>query len=568
MFIDPLTLFIAGEILVVYIIINIFLFYKSRLYNVLVQLLKELRFDKLRREQLKQQELANSRANNKDLLSKPTTVEASLKSTGKAIPDQLQDRIDELKQKYPKAQDLTNSVELQQSSQWLRLRMLELEKELLNGNIDDTRWQELAAEAISRLQDQELDLQVSTENRKESAEGGRYTGQLESDLLESQNQLTQAKILISKLENELDEMKTISTPSDSVFERPGRGLHDDQIYQLRCDNFDLNESINKLKLNLQQTDSGVDQDEFIALLEQQIGFMDQYITSADIAAGLMETELSAAQKHIEDLESMLAQGAPVAPTHDLVALKEISQHQMDQVESLALLRNTLERLQAGDDPQTVLLEQEQHLARLEQLLKESEQCVQMLEEELAQSNQDKSALSQDLLNSRLGELSSAQDGQKQGIDNLKAIVDNLREGGDSDALLVQHAEEIDKLERFLTESDMLIGQLEGELGDLQRQVNKLADEQPAGDDTRPKSDEDILEMESLLQQFISDIQSLLRMVNVLEEENNRLKAEQTPNVSSDLAVSSVEDPATEQTSSPPIEQTEPSIGAADTVESP
>jgi len=557
MFIDPLTLFITGEILVVYIIINVFLFYKSRLYSVLVQLLKELRFDKLRREQLKQEEMATLRASNKDLLTKASTVEASLKSAGKAIPDQLQDRIDELNQQFPKAHDLTNSVELEQSSQWLRLRMLELEKELLSGNIDDTRWQELASEAISRLHNKELDLQVTTENRKDNAEGKRYTGQLETDLLEAQSQFTEAKILINKLENELDEIKTISTPSDSVFERPGRGLHEDQIYQLRCDNFDLNESINKLKLNLQQTDSSVDQDEFIALLEQQIGLMSQYITSADIASGLMEQELSAAQKHIEELEATLALGTGNTQVPDLMALKEIGQHQTDQAESLALLRATMERLQAGEDPQEVLVEQEQHLGRLERLLKESEQCIKMLEDELAQSSQDKKALTQDLMNSKLGELSSAQDGQKQGIDNLKEIIGNLREGGDTEALLQQHAEEIDKLERFLTESDMIIGQLESELGDLQRQLNQLADQQPAEDSTRPNSDEDMLEMESLLQQFISDIQSLLRMINVLEEDNNRLKAEH-PKDPPTLPSSSAENPATEPLLAPQLGQTEPS----------
>ncbi|WP_320822724.1 hypothetical protein [Reinekea sp.] len=563
MFIDPLTLFIAGEILVVYIIINVFLFYKSRLYVVLKQLLKALRFDKLQREQLKQRELATLRATNKDLL----TQGADGKSADKAPPDQLQQQIDELNQKYPKAQDLTISIELQQSSQWLRLRMLELEKELLHGNIDDTRWQELASEAISRLQNQELDFQVSNENRKENAEGNRYTGQLETDLTESQSQFSEAKILIGKLENELNEMKSISTPSDSVFERPGRGLHEDEIYQLRCDNFDLNESINKLKLNLQRTDSSVDQEEFSALLEQQISLMSQYITSADIASGLMEKELSAAQKHIEDLEATLALGTAGTQAADLMALTELSQYQMDQAESLSLLRGTLERLQAGEDPHEVLVAQEQHLARLEQLLKESEQCIRLLKEQLAQSSQDNSALTQDLRDSKLGELSSAQDSQKQGIDNLKAIINNLREGGDSEALLLQHAEEIDALERFLTESEILIAQLGSESGDLQRQLNQQGDQQSLGQQpvgqqpvrpsTRPNSDEDMLEMESLLHQFSSDIQNLLRMINELQEENTRLKAEQNPDGPAVQTSSWVEGPAIEPEPTPLTGQTEP-----------
>ena len=50
MFIDQMTLFILAEVAVVYFIITVFLFFRGRLYHVLVAILKEMRWEKLRRQ--------------------------------------------------------------------------------------------------------------------------------------------------------------------------------------------------------------------------------------------------------------------------------------------------------------------------------------------------------------------------------------------------------------------------------------------------------------------------------------------------------------------------------------
>lgn len=555
MYIDPLTLFILGEFLVVYIIINVFLFYKGRLYKVLVALLKEMRAEKLRREQRKQKELAALRAKNKGLLSKNESLEETVKSAGKTISEQLEERIETLSEKHPNAHDLTNSVERDESAQWLRMRILELEKELLAGSITEDRWEELATEAISRLKVREADEKLSTENRQENAEDSRYTGQLENDLADMTRQFDDAKIRIRQLEGELEDIKTISTPSESHLETPVKGLYEDEIYRLKCDNFDLQESINKLKLELQQADPSAGGDAYSALLETQLANMEQYIKSADITQGLMEKELSAAQNQIEDLKGQLQNVGNAAGSVDLSSLSSLNDNVQAETDTLSSIKDTVARLRNGEEPEAVAAEQEAHVARLEQIIRESEQCISILENELSQSSQDIQSLEDalaksktDLLNSKLSGLGDTQSQQKEGVSNIRDLITEMRDGGDMDSMLGQQEQEIEKLEKFLAESDTLIGQLETEIDDLQQQLQNISVPVATDDNDRPESDEDIEEMEGLLQQFIKDIQGLMLMINRLEDQNSELQAQieaerksaqEAPNASSDATAEPV-----------------------------
>lgn len=531
MYIDPLTLFITAEIIVVYIIINIFLFYKSRLYNVLKALLKEMRYERLQREQKKQDEMAALRASNKDLSLKNESIQNIANSAGKTITEQLEERITTLIAENPKSKDLLNSVELNQSSYWLRLRLLELEKELLSGHINNDRWQELATEAIERLHNSEADHQLSTQLRKDGAEEERYTAQLETDLSEAQSQLDAAKVRINKLETELADLKSISAPSESFMELPPRGQHDDEIYQLKCNNFDLQESINKLKLKLQQADPSADKDEFIAILETQISNLEQYVKSADIAAGLMEKEIAAAGKQIDTLQEQIALLGKAPGTIDLKSLKQLGEHHGQQTDALSSIKDSIQRLKNGESPEDVAAEQEAFIARLEKIIKESEQCIHILESELSRSAEDiqslEDALSKkkkQLVNEKLGNLAGTQQSQKDGVSSLQNIINEIRGGGDTEVLLKKQETEIKRLEHFLAESDTLMGQLEAEIDELQ---NRLAHSQTLMETNatqRVDSSEDLVEMETLLQQFIVDTQSMLQALNKLEDENEELKS--------------------------------------------
>ena len=529
MYIDPMTLFILGEVLVVYIIINVFLFYKSRLYKVLVAVLKEMRFERLRREQLKKASLAAERAGNRGLLKKVENAEQK-EAVAEVVdlPNQLSDRVAELTQQNPTAKDLLNSVEHDQSVQWLRIRMLELEQELLAGNITEQRWQELATDAIDRLTAQQASEQQAAEERKDSAEQERYTGQLESDLAESENKLNDALVRVQKLETELEELNSINTPSENPLETPRSGLHEEEIYRLKCENFDLTESINKLKLELQKADPSAGNDAYLKLLETQLNNMEQYIKSADIQTGLLEKELSSAQSTIDELTKKLAALGSNSNTVDLSPLTQLNEQHSAKTAMLDAFRDTVERLKDGESTELISSQMEEQIAQLENIIRESQQCIAILESELELSTQAMAALEKDLNNNKnelidakLEQLNNTQQSQKAGISSIKDLITDIREGGDTDMLLSQQEQEIEKLERFLSESEALISQLEAEIEQLQAQLEQA---QETSDDSRPDSNENMEEMEELLQQFIADIQSLLRMINRLEDENETLRA--------------------------------------------
>ncbi|TCS39927.1 hypothetical protein [Reinekea marinisedimentorum] len=530
MYIDPLTLFITAEIFVVYVIINVFLFYKSRLLKVLVALLKEMRFERLRRQQAKQNALALERKNNKG----PTLSKQPAETQSPATESQgeIARLLEKLKQNHP--QDLTNSLELDQAEQWLRIRFLELEQELLDGNIDEQTWQELALEAIERLKSESNEFQESIEHRKEDAEEERYTGQLETDLHEAQNKLTEAMIKIRQLEGELEDLKAISAPDENYMETPVQGKYEDQLYQLKCDNFDLNETINKLKLELQQMDPASQAAAYTDLLEQQISNLEQYIKSADVSTGLLEKEVTAAQARIAQLESGQSNTATGnSGTGESASLQPLQQHHETQTVVVETLKTNIEKLRAGEDAEALLNDQAQQIARLEQILKESKQCITILESELDQSHKDLSKLESEVARSKseklankLDELSSVQDGQKSGLGELKNIVSEFQQGGDNSKLIEQHQQQVERLEGFLAESDTLIGQLEAEIEDLStrlQQGGNTADNNSSDTQAGNASDENLAEMESLLHQYMSDTQSLLKTTARLEEENIELK---------------------------------------------
>jgi uncharacterized coiled-coil protein SlyX len=542
MYIDPLTLFIIAEFFVVYVIINVFLFYKSRLLKVLLALLKEMRFEKLRRQQEKQNALALERQKNSSPRQHKSTPESQPEtptSQGEVPSSQgeIARQLEIHKASHP--QDLTNALELDQPEQWLRIRFLELEQELIEDNIDERTWKDLAVDAINRLQTESAEFEELAEVRKDEAEQERYTGQLETDLQESENKLTEAMIRIRQLEAELEEIRSISTPGDSLFETPAQGKYEDQLYQLKCANFDLNETINKLKLDMQQMDPGSQSEAYTELLERQIENLEQYIKSADISNGLLEKEVAAAQATISQLESQQGHKEDLISnpntsdhnTNNSDSLKPLHKQQQDQADVVDILKNNLKKLQSGENEEALLNEQAEQIARLEQILKESKQCITILESELDQSHKDVDELESKLsknksekLANKLNELSDVRTGQKSSLGELRNIVTEIQQGGDSDELIEQHQKQIDRLEGYLAESDTLISQLETEINELTHKLDE-AEKSAAHPATEPEnsSNENLAEMETLLRQYMSDTQSLLTTTSRLEEENIKLK---------------------------------------------
>lgn len=536
MFFSPIALFIIAEILVVFIIVCIFIFYKSRFFKILVALLKEMQLEKRRRKHKEQSEITTLRIKNKNLMAKANGNNIKSIHSEKPFSGQLQERIEKLAKTTHHGDDLTSGIETNTIPHRLQLHLLKLEKALISGKISETKWQELSLKAIAKATNvQQLDNSDSdSENQKEVAEQKRYIQQLEVDLGESSRKLEDSSIRIKQLESSIEDLKSISKPSDSFLKKPERGKYEDTLYDLKCQNFDLQESINQLKLKLQQADHSLDLDGFIGMLEAQILNLENYIKSADTSINLLEKELSAANSEINALEAKLAMAEQPSSNSaiDTRSLTEISDRQTEQSDTVSSMRKTIERLKSGDSSDEVAQEQEAHVSRLEQIIKENEECIKVLESELSRSSGNINQLAdelttqkQALVSERMSNLSDTQRGQKEGLGNIKGLLNEIRQGGDTDSLLTQQEGEVEKLEQFLSESETLIALLEAEITQLNERFESLLQNQTPDDSERIDSNEDMEEMETLLQQFMIDMQSMLRALNKAEDDNKALKLE-------------------------------------------
>lgn len=531
MYINQVTLFVAIELVVVYVVITVFMFYRSRLYHLLVAILKEMRWERLRRQQEKQQEVAELRAQNKKLTDDYQNARQTADSAGKTLPDQLRDRVEELvKKSREQGINLKRPPEDDDEYQleWLRCRTLELERQLLEGNIDQSQWQALSQTA---LKDSGLD--GSRGRHRTSAEEETHIAQLERDASQYMKQFETAKERITFLENELTDLRSINTESSSHFERPQKGMYADEIYRHKCEKYDMQENINNLKLKLQQMDPNGDN--YQQNQEALIRDLEQYIKEADVTLNLLEKELEAVNHENNELEAEIhklknrlkdiATGSD-EPAIDRKNVKKLTNNTSKQAQSVATLRDSIEQLRQGENQERMLDVQESEVARLELLVRDSESCVKVLEMELEHAQDSINQLSsreQELLE-RLKllevtpegplptQLNKLNDHQKNSLDQLRRQIDTIRDGGDALTVIKQQEEEIDRLERLLVETGALITKLDSTAGEEEDSARE-----------RPDSNEDLEEMESLLQQFMVDSQSMLNRLKELEDENQQLK---------------------------------------------
>ena len=547
MFIDQMTLFILAEVAVVYFIITVFLFFRGRLYHVLVAILKEMRWEKLRRQQERQKEMAELRAKNKKLTTEFEVVKRTAESAGKTIPEQLRDRVEQLSddaRELGTDPDEPPGADPAEQLNWMRRRILELEQQLLAGDIDEEMWQEKAGDTL-----RELGVEPGSSNRKALAGEELRTEQLEKDLQQQRNQYEAAKDRISFLEKEMEELKSIDVTSDRMMEKPEPGQYEDELYKLRCDKFDMQESINQLRLKLQQMNPG--SAEFKQAQQQQMQNMERYIKDADVTMNLMEKEMEASQLSKNELEEEVAELR--ARLQDLKArssendpvnrdnVEQLSSNTSKQAESVSNLRDSLDQLRGGGDREQVAEYQEAEIGRLELLVRDTESCVGVLEMELEQAQLTIGQLSereQELLKQleerpeagadedtadrpplpeRLQELSKM---QQDALDNLRQQAEAARDGDeDIEAVVKSQEAEIDRLQQ-------LLGQMESMVSKLQQDIAEAGGGERSGSrspEDRPDSNEDVEEMENLLQQFMSDSQSMLQRLKTLEDENRRLK---------------------------------------------
>ncbi|WP_146171267.1 hypothetical protein [Saccharospirillum sp. MSK14-1] len=540
-----MTLFILAEVAVVYFIITVFLFFRGRLYHVLVAILKEMRWEKLRRQQERQQEIAELRAKNKKLTTEFEVVKRTAESAGKTIPEQLRDRVEQLSEDA--RQDGTDpdeppGADPAEQLNWMRRRILELEQQLLSGDIDEEMWQEKAGDTL-----RELGVEPGSSSRKELAGEELRNEQLENDLKQYRNQYEAAKDRISFLEKELEDFKSIDISNDRMMEKPEPGQYADELYQLRCDKFDMQESLNQLRLKLQQMNPN--SPEFEQAQKQQMQNMERYIKDADVTMNLMEKEMEAAQQakneldeEVRELRAKMASlkeksedGNPLNKEN----VEQLSANTNKQAESVSNLRDSLDQLRSGGDREQVAEYQEAEIGRLELLVRDTQSCVSVLEMELEQAQLAIGNLSereQDLLR-QLAErpeadeidgdhppmpehLKALSDEQKDVLVKLRKTANDVRqEDADISLLAQQQEEEIDQLQKLLRQMENAVQQLQEDA----EAAESAAPEPQRPADERPDSSENVEEMESLLRQFMSDSQSMLRRLKSLEDENKRLK---------------------------------------------
>jgi len=545
MFIDQMTLFILAEVAVVYFIITVFLFFRGRLYHVLAAILKEMRWEKLRRQQERQQEIAELRAKNRKLTTEFEVVKRTAESAGKTIPEQLRDRVEQLSEDARQEgtdPDEPPGADPSDQLNWMRRRILELEQQLLSGDIDEEMWQEKAGDTL-----RELGVEPGSSSRKELASEELRNEQLESDIKQYRNQYEAAKDRISFLEKELEEFKSIDISAERMMEKPEPGQYADELYQLRCDKFDMQESLNQLRLKLQEMNPG--SAEFDQAQKQQMQTMERYIKDADVTMNLMEKEMEAAQQAKNELEEEARElRAKMASLKDKSEagnpvnrdnVDQLSANTDKQAESVSNLRDSLDQLRSGGDREQVAEYQEAEIGRLELLVRDTQSCVSVLEMELEQAQLtigDLSEREQELLR-QLAERpeQAADDGsprppmpehlqalsnqQQEALDNLRSAADEVRqEDADVDDIAQRQEAEIDRLQQ-------LLGQMEGAVNELQENIEEAAAaaSEARPPEERPDSSESAEEMESLLRQFMSDSQSMLRRLKSLEDENKRLK---------------------------------------------
>lgn len=406
MYVEPLALFIIAEVLIAVIVVSGFLFYKSRLLRVMVAILTHLRKEKARREMERRAELARLRQENKSLVADVVRIR---EDSGKSYGDLLQDRLTELDVGDDEADtdnesdeaDDHQDVSQKDSISELRRAFLEYEAALASPYPNPKDTEEEFIKRIEKLigirqnlipVDSELgQLQEQIELHKERIQAlERYEAMHD----ETMAQLEAAKAQVTEMRN-----LTID-PSSPGYLPATSGEHAEEIYRLKCERFDLLESINDMRLKLQKAVADDNSLEVVEIMEQQLQHQAQYMKESDTAITLLEQELEASNKSIAELKEKLdknknASGVDPQTANEIQKLNtegldKLNDYANDQKNNISAMRENLLQFKAAKlekEREQLMLRQEEQIQSMESTLKESETCVMILEGELNDANE-------------------------------------------------------------------------------------------------------------------------------------------------------------------------------------
>lgn len=435
MFIEPFVLFIAGEILVVYIVIASFLFYNGRLHNILKEMLKEMRRNRMLRELLNAKKLAGERSGASKIISKD--LMRAIQRGGPDVYtnfvdvkiDDVEEQAKELGLSATPEYDPNDPAQLQILA--LRNALLNMEKlfESHKGIPDEQASSELLTvfneEVISKLSGVAAPV-VDTKALQ------RQKGEIEHllnrcMLLEKfEEQFYNSQQELKDTIEELDNLKTITLDEiPASIEAPQMGDYTDEIYQLKSQKFDMMETINKLKLMLEQSNAKDNPDEYIVQQTQQIEEQARYMKESDVCITLLENELETLnhqlvkeQNRLKSLEKQLAKRSAVINSNDenhvnTESVGKLSSVNKSQQETIAQLKSELEKLKNIEGAAEIAEMQQVQLSKMEQNIQESETCIEILETELEAAGNN--------INELIGSLRSSEALNESG-DELEAML--------------------------------------------------------------------------------------------------------------------------------------------------
>lgn len=448
MYIEPLALFIIAEVLIAVIIVSGFLFYKSRLLRVMIAILTHLRKERARREMERRAELARLRQENKALAADVVRIR---EDSGKSYGDLVQDRLTELEDSDDTTDDATHqegeaNTQSEGSISELRRVFLEYEAALASPYPNPKDTEEKFIKKVEKL--------IGLRQNLIPVEGelGQLQEQIELHkqrihaLERYESMHAQALEELAAAKEQVAELRSITIdPSSSKYQTSASGEHAEEIYRLKCERFDLLESINDMRLKLQKAVADDNSLEVVEIMEEQLKQQAQYMKESDTAITLLEKELEASNKSIAELTEKLAnQSMPAGVDPDKVkefqklnteGLDKLNDFANDQKNNISAMRENLLKFKAAkqeEERMQLLQRQEQQIQSMESTLKESETCVMILESELNEANEK--------------------------IDQLQAAAQKASENTE----VKRHANEMENLLRkFVTDSEDMVACIGG-----------------------------------------------------------------------------------------------------------
>lgn len=413
MYIEPLALFILGEVVVVFIIICSFLFYKSRLLRVLLALWQEMRLKRLYRDNPLTRQIAQLTKQNQKLSQ---DLEELKRGGAESYSNQVQARLDALadQEAEARADDEADAAATEdENEETHRTRAILRAFYEFEAARADPHHQDIRAAEDTLLE--QLKIQLGRDpNEEESEYIQGQTAELlarvaELEPLEAQHadaltELENARQALNKAEGKAAALTAIktATSADTATPLPPGSAHEEEIYRLKCERFDTMESMNRLRLQLEKVVSDGDTQDLLDLQNEQLKQQQQYIRETDTAFELLESDLAAAQVRLAELADS-DNTVPNATAEASAAVQKARKDSLagyaeQQKTSMAEMQDNLRALRSAEkaeERETLVKAQEDRLSAMARAIEESDTCVAMMETELQAAHETINQLQSD-----------------------------------------------------------------------------------------------------------------------------------------------------------------------------